>query len=327
MTFGKAVRFIHKRGWDDWPEGLFFGLQQRASRQVQQRLNFWGEHEFVDRSSGQDSVLVVLAGYKQYLWPFTLHRLERFVPPGIDVVLVSPAVRSQPLDELAAQMGWSRLITKANSVALAQNVAIDKHPHAKLIYKLDEDMFISSGYFAGLRDALDHVKQEKAYEPGLCAPIVNVNGFTYVDFLETMGLAEDYGRRFGELRRAADGVRVQHDGDAARWLWERSVPFDEVARRFSSKDFGYSVCPHRFSIGAILYERTLWEAMGGFKVTLPPGILGVDEEYLCFKCLDMSRVMVAAHNVFAGHFGFGAQEATMRRALGSLEAGLVVNSP
>ena len=108
--------------------------------------------------------------------------------------------------------------------------------------------------------------------------MLNVNGFGYRLFLETLGLRPAVPRA---LRRAAPGrargTWRNHDGEAARWLWERSVPFDAIARRFADPPGGYSAVPHRFWIGAILFERDLWEAIGGLLV-VPRGGLGHEEE-------------------------------------------------
>lgn len=322
MTPGKAFRFVRKRGWDHWPEGFWFGLGQRAGERFQSHLNFAGKYAFVNRSSGARDLLLVVAGYKPYLWSHTLDRVERFVGADIDVCLVSPGVESAELDELARRNGWSRLVTEANRIALAQNLAIARHDQARFIYKLDEDVFIAEGFFRDLKQGFRAVKEEGVYEPGFCSPVLNVNGFSYVTFLELLGLEEEYRREFGELRRAAYGVRIHNDGAAALWTWQRTLPLDEIAGRFSERAFEYSVAPHRFSISAILFERSFWDEIGGFRVVAPPGIIGMEEEHFCFKCLDLSRVMVVAHNVFAGHFSYGPQEATMRAAFADLQSRL-----
>ena len=318
---GRAVRSKVRLG--ALASGVF-DLRRRSADGLRQRLNFWGEHSFVDRSAGHERVLVLLAGYKPYLWQFTLKRIERFLEDGIDVCVVSPGMHSQHLDDVARANEWSLLTTKANSVSLGQNLAIAKHPRARYVYKLDEDVFVARGFFGDLLRGLIAVKEEGSYSPGFCAPVLNVNGYSYVNFLETMSLTEDYQRCFGELRRAGGGVRAHYDGKAAAWLWSKSLPLDEVAERFSSREFAYSVVPHHFNIGALVYERDLWEAMGGFKVTLPYGIIGGDEKNICMKCVELSRVMVVAHNVFVGHFAFGPQEEMMRESLPSLEPGLAL---
>jgi len=300
---------------------------ERALAGLVRRRNLTGSSYFVDRSTGSHSVVVILAGYKPYLWDMTLARLERFVVPGLDVCLVSPALRSEALEALAERRGWSYLSTRANYVSLAQNLAIARHPGARWVYKLDEDIVIGEGFFDRLLAAYERVAAEGHYRPGFCAPVLNVNGFSYLRFLQTMGLEDAYRERFGRLRLSTGEIPATDDGEAALWLWRHSLPFDEVAARFAAQPPGYSTVPHRFSIGAILFEREFWDAFGGLLVRPPAGALGVDETSICRKCVDMSRAMVVAHDVFAGHFSFGAQEAFMREYVQELRPQVALRPP
>ena len=297
---------------------------ERALSGLVRRRNLMGSSYFVDRSSGAQAVVIVLAGYKSYLWDMTLARLERFVPADADVCLVSPALRSEPLEALAERRGWSYLSTRANYVSLAQNLAIAHHPKARWVYKLDEDIVIGEGFFEGLVAAYERVAAEGHYRPGFCAPVLNVNGFSYLRFLQTMDLEAAYRERFGELRLSTGEIPATDDGEAALWLWRHSLPFDEVSARFADQPPGYSTVPHRFSFGAILFERAFWHEFGGLLVRPPAGALGVDETSICRKCVDMSRAMVVAHDVFAGHFSFGAQEAFMREHVEELRPKLAL---
>lgn len=299
---------------------------ERALTGLVRRRNLTGSSYFVDRSSGAQAVVVVLAGYKPYLWDVTLSRLERFVAPELDVCLVSPALRSAPLEALAERRGWSYLSTRANYVSLGQNLAIARHPQARWVYKLDEDIVIGEGFFDRLLATYEHVVAEGHYRPGFCAPVLNVNGFSYLRFLKTLGLEAAYRERFGELRLSTGEIPATNDGEAALWLWRHSLPFDDVAARFADQPPGYSTVPHRFSIGAILFEREFWDSFGGLLVRPPAGALGVDETSICRKCVDMSRAMVVAHDVFAGHFSFGAQEAFMREHIEELRPQMALSS-
>ncbi len=300
---------------------------ERALAGLVRRRNLTGSSYFVDRSTGSHAVAVVLAGYKPYLWDITLARLERFLSPEIDVCLVSPALRSGPLEVLAERRGWSYLSTRANYVSLAQNLAIARHPDARWVIKLDEDIVIGEGFFERLLAAYERVVAGGRYRPGFCAPVLNVNGFSYLRFLQTMGLEAAYRERFGELRLAAGEIPATNDGEAALWLWRHSLPFDEVAARFAAQPPAFSTVPHRFSIGAILFEREFWDSFGGLLVRPPAGALGVDEASICRKCVDMSRAMIVAHDVFAGHFSFSAQETFMREHVDELRPELALPRP
>src|SRR5437763_489999 len=83
---------------------------------------------------------------------------------------------------------------------------------------------LRSGYLA--------VEDAGEFRPGFAAPILNVNGFSYVPFLEALGLRDEYASQFGGTPRACTGIPIQRQGPAAAWVWRHSVPVDAVARRF-----------------------------------------------------------------------------------------------
>jgi hypothetical protein len=296
-------------------------LAESVRLRTQRRLDHHGEHEFTDRRKGSDQLLIVLAGYKEYLWPYTLGRIEAFVPSHVDVCIVSPGVAPAALGEIAARCGWSWLATARNSLCMAQNLAIAQHPQARYISKLDEDVFIAAGHVERLLAGYRRVADEGRFSPGFAAPVLNVNGFSYRMFLDELGIAGEFADRFGGLPQACVDIPVQSDGEAARWIWERSLPFDEMAARFAARPAGYTPVPHRFSIGAYVMERDLWQGFGGFR-SHPYGDLGEDETQLCKECTNRSRVAVVLHDVFAGHWSFGPQEPVMREALPELADGL-----
>ena len=308
----RLIKLIRRR--QDWSL-LLSELGLKISYRWTKRLNFGGSYTFIDRSRGTQNLLILLAGYKSYLWPLTLSRVTKFVPSDTDVCVVSSGLYSAPLADLAMSCGWSYLHTKDNKVALVQNLAIAHHPDAKWIYKMDEDIFIPENFFELLMEGYLRIEQENSYNLGFCAPLININGYSYISFLKAIGADGEYRAKFGELKHAASGIKAHSDGEAAKWLWEKSLPFDEVASHFASHSFEYSVVPHRFSIGAILFKRELWETIGGFPVPLKTGGLGMDEEYLCKSCVNLSQVMAVIHNVFVGHFSFFPQEAAMKEYL------------
>jgi len=293
-------------------------MAERTVRRVERRINHAGTANLADRSRGSERLAIILAGYKPHLWDITLPRFERFLPADADVCLLSAAKRVPELEELAERRGWSYLSTRANHVSLVQNLAIRAHPAARYVFKFDEDILITDGLCERLLDAHERIAAAGRYWPGFVSPVLNLNGFTYVRFLEQQGLAEAYRERFGELIHAGGQIPVTEDGAAARWMWENSLPFDEIAARMATEPFGFSTVPHKFNIGAILFERGIWEGLGGFRVRPPSGGLGVDETQLCKWCVHTSHAMCVAHNAFAGHFAFGAQDAAMREALPGL---------
>jgi len=295
---------------------------ERTYLYVQRRLNFHGRFQFTDRSADRSCAVIVLAGYKPHLWDLTLPRLMRFIPPDVDVCLTCPGVTSPSLEARAAANGWSYLSTGANYPSLALNLAIRHHPSAVSLLKLDEDVFIGQDFVARMLAAYRRVEDDGAFRPGFVAPTLNLNGFSYVRFLQALGLVEGFSERFGAPIHAAGSIPVTEDGVVAHWIWARSVPFDGVSARISAQPPGYSTVPHKFSIGAILFRRDFWQLFGGFKVRPFVGGIGVDEAHICAACVTFSRVMAVAHDVFAGHFSFAPQDSVMRAALAELRPGL-----
>jgi len=300
-----SVRGVHRT------DKIVSALAARARHEI----SFRGRHRFDNRSKGSDSLLIVLCGYKPGLWPYTLARLPDAVGDGADVCLVSAGRRVTALEEMARRHGWSYLTTEANQMSRAQNLAVLAHPRAEWIYKIDEDIFIDGHFIPRLRSGFERALAGGEYEPGFCAPIINVNGFSYLTFLRLLGLEDDYMVRFGERRRAPTGIKAYYDGEAATWIWERTLPFGAVAERIAGGEFGYSVVPHRFNIGAMLLRRAFWQEIKGFRAHPVAGRLGVDEEHLCKECLMRGQVMLVVHDVLAGHFSFWPQEAAMRELL------------
>lgn len=291
--------------------------------ELQRSWNLRGKYTFTNRQTGAPAVVVVLIGYKPKLWKPVVARLHRALTsdPSLagqfDVCLVTPGASKPEVAAMAESHGWSYLHTEANRVALAQNVAVKLHPKAGLIYKLDEDIFLPDFFFREMQSSYARVKEEGQYKIGFCAPLLNVNGYSYVPFLERLGLSEEYRRKFGELIHAAHGIRVQQDPAACRWIWEHTLPFDQTAQRILEQGFRYSTIPHRFSIGAILVERAFWDEIGGMHNTLAggPKALGTDEYYLCIDCVAESHVMICFEHILAGHFSFGPQDAGMQPLL------------
>jgi len=284
------------------PEGELLA-KRRAANCVPREV-----HHLELRSKGRKRLFLVVAGYKEDLWPLTMLRLKVSIPQDTDVCVVSPGRQSPALQSACSAMDWSYLATKENRLSLAQNVAIALHPEAEWIHKVDEDIVVSAAYCESLEETYRHAAARDECSVGFVAPTLNVNGFSYRSFLNFLGpekLAE-FKARFGDARMSCVGTAAWRDPQAAQFLWELSMPFDSLARRFTKRPVGYDICPHRFSIGALLFHRSLWSDCGGFTVA-NDGQLGVEEADLCAFCCDNARLMLVSHRTFAGHVGFFPQ--------------------
>lgn len=294
--------------------GLYKALKSIRDEKV--RKNQFKYHGcFIDRSKGNKYLCVVLAGYKEYLYSAVFSRLKKYATAELDICVVSSGKYSETLLKLCEENDWSYLSTKENNVSLVQNVAINLHPNAEYIFKLDEDVFIAEGFFDGMIQAYNHAN-ESLYRPGVMAPLIPINGYGHVRVLEKLGLVEEYERRFGELKCAAGPDRpIEHSPDVARFMWGEGgfLPsIDEMNRRFSNDSLEERAVSIRFSIGAILFRRDLWESMGYFSVNRDSVSLGDDEVQLCTYCLIHSRPVMVSENVLVGHFSFGLQNKMMK---------------
>lgn len=270
---------------------------------------------FDNRSRNKDCVCIVLAGYKEFLYENVFERLQKFSSDQVDMCIVTSGKYSEKLRDLCKSNNWSYLSTKENNVALVQNVAIKLHPKAKLIFKLDEDIFITNNYFEKMIIAYEHAKKQN-YKLGFIAPIIPINGFSHILVLEKLGLVDDYEKRFERpIMMAGDIRQVQSNPEVAKYFWgkDKIIPqIDDLNRLFEKEDIDETLCPIRFSIGAILFEREFWETMGYYDVDKTGTAMGVDETQMCGYCMRASRPIVVSKNVVVGHFSFGPQTFEMK---------------
>jgi len=293
---------------------LYKGLKQfRDNKRKRKKYRYHGS--FQDRSKGADKLVIILAGYKPFLYDSVFGRIIQFVPKDYDVCVVSSGLYSEKLDCICKGNNWSYLSTKENNVGLVQNVAVSLHKHAKYIFKLDEDIFVTKGFFDTLYQALIRTKKSD-YNPGFIAPLININGFTYRVILDEYGLVKEYENRFEKSIIAAGQDRmIQNSSEVAKFMWGDGgvVPhIDELNDHFMKKDKKVIPCPIRFSIGAILFERSMFKKFGGYSVNLTYNSLGKDEEELCSYCLLQSRPAMICCNSVVGHFSFGSQTEEMK---------------
>jgi hypothetical protein len=283
---------------------------------------FAGRYTFENRSSGHDQVIIILAGYKKFLWTETLDRIANAVPTKADVCVVSSGTYSAELSEFAQKRGFSYLATRRNNVGLSQNIAIKLHPRANWIAKIDEDMFVEPNFFSELRSGFEHVQKEKKFDPGFCIPIINLNGCTSSIFLVEIGKDKKFIEKFGSLPSGYLPPLLQRNIEAAKWIWEQTLQFPKIVKEFRARPFKYSAAPHPVNIGACGYPRSLWEAMEYFPVSWRSNGVGLDESWICEFSFSHTKPIIVLHNVFAGHFSFGPQEHEMRSYLPKISAAL-----
>jgi hypothetical protein len=296
-----------------------YRVLKNALKAAQHYSRLHDRFRFDDRRHGSSTLICMLAGYKPDLWSAVLPRLEAALPEA-DVCIVSAGRRVEQLSAICATKGWSYLSTYTNDVSLAQNVCYSLHRDARMIVKIDEDMFLLPDTIVKVLDEYVNIKAEGIYDPGFVAPAIPLNGFSYRAILDSLDLLEEYESRFGTARIATAGIPIQTDPIVARWIWERTGPLAMTATKLAAQGRRRLACPIQFSIGLIAFEREFWELIGFFKVyrhrlLARLSTLGGDEAYLCSRGLELSRPAIVTTATVAGHFSFGPQYAGQKALL------------
>lgn len=277
------------------------------------RVRYKGD--FINRSVNSQYLCILLAGYKEFLYPAVLGRLKQFAMDKMDICILSSGKYSEKLDHICAENNWSYLWTKCNNIPLIQNAAIFEHPKAKYIFKLDEDIFITEGYFEHMLKAYEHACKSE-YTPGVLAPILPINGYGHMRILEKLGLKQIYEEKFEIPKYMAGTLRqIESNPDVAKFFWGENgyVPsIDELNKKFWEDKQEERPCSIKFSIGAILFERSIWEEMGYFKVNKHKIGLGDDEQEICAYCCTQSRPVMVSENIVVGHLSFTLQNQAMK---------------
>lgn len=292
----------------------------RGVRKIRKNYNkkkrIKGNYKFINRKKDSDKLCIVLAGYKDFLYEDVFGRIKKYIPDDIDVCIVSSGLYSDKLNSIALENDWSYLSVKQNKVTLVQNIAISLFDKAKYIFKLDEDIFVTKHFFSSLLKTYEKVNNESPYRVGFVAPLIPISGYAHVRVLEKTNLLKKYESKFGRAQHNWDtDGKVVVNPDIAKFLWgeteKKLRDIDALDEEFSKQSFSYSVCPIRFSIGAILFSRDLWEAMGRFEVG-PGNNMGRDEIQLCEFVMADSRAIIVSENTLVGHFSFGKQTNAMK---------------
>ena len=292
------------------------GARKKKS-DINKKRRVKGNYKFSNRRKDYDKLCIILAGYKEFLYEDVFGRIKKYIPKDIDVCIVSSGLYSDKLKEIADVNDWSYLSVKQNKVTLVQNIAIDLFKNAKMIFKLDEDIFVTKHFFTGLLKTYEKVEKESPYRIGFVTPLIPINGYAHVRVLEKTGLLKSYEKKFGRAQHNWDTEgKLVTNPDIAKFMWgeteKKLRDIDALDEEFSRQPFEYSVSAIRFSIGAILFSRDLWESMGRFVVG-PGNNMGRDEIQMCEYVMADSRAIIVSENTLVGHFSFGKQTEEMKK--------------
>ena len=267
-----------------------------------------------------ENLVVVLAGYKAFLWDEVFYRLNKFLPQDnkFEVCIVSSGVYSDELKRIAEKYNWVYMSVKRNNVCLAQNTAINAFPAAKYIYKIDEDMFLTKGFFEELKNTYLQVNEKTHYTCGFVAPLIPINGVGHVEILKKYNKIKDFENRFHEKVKysASPSREIVKNPEVAEYFWgkDSQLPsIDEMNKDFKANEVAFKISPNLFSIGAILFRRDFWQKMNMFPVSLVGTDMGLDEYRMNAQAFcDFNSVVIAMRSV-VGHFSYGPQTQVMKK--------------
>ena len=272
---------------------------------------------FIDRRNNANMLLMVLAGYKPYLYEDVFSRLKKFTPKEIDVCIISSGLLDDELNRICRDNNWSYLSTKRNCLTMAQNIAILLHPKAEWLYKMDEDIFVTKHCFQTLLDTFNTVYKKDDYNIAFVAPLIPINGYGHVRVLQKLGMVGMYEKLFEKVKYAAVSNRmIGASADAAKFFWGEGgyIPsIDYLDEEFYKQEFQYRPCPVRFSIGFILMHRDVWTILGGWAVPEEGSGMGLDEDQINQFCIMQSFAMIVSENTVVGHLSFGQQNEAMKK--------------
>ncbi|MCR5238325.1 MAG: hypothetical protein K6E34_14105, partial [Lachnospiraceae bacterium] len=244
------------------------------------------DYTFINRKKGNNKLCLVLSGYKDFLWNIVFSRLEKFIPSDVEVCILSSGLYSEVLDSIAKSKDYSYLYTELNDLTLVQNLALCLYDDIEWVYKMDEDMFLTDYCFEKLMNTYGIVEGKERYKVGFVAPLIPLNGYSYVHILNHYGVLNEYENRFGTAYYGGHKERaIECRADVSGFIWgeDGGLPqLDDMNKDFSKK-WSYSVCGVRYSIGFILFKREFWELLGGFNMYGETD-LGVDELQICANC-------------------------------------------
>lgn len=290
----------------------FLRIKRRVKNFLEKKKKFNRPYFFLNNSNNNETVCFILSGYKEFTWDIVFNRIKKFAPNNIDICIVSSGLFSEKLLNISKENKWSYISMKKNNVCLALNSSVRLFSNAKYIFKLDEDIFVTEGFFEKLPNTLQKAKLD--YNPGFVAPLLLINGFCYRTILKKLNLEDLYLKKF-EYPKISAGpfMMIESSYEVAKFMWGEGnyVPKIDIMNEEIKEDDTFQVCPIRFSIGAIFFERNLLEKYNFFPVS-KGNDMGKDEEFLCNLATTYSRAIIVSNNSLVGHLSFGKQNKGMK---------------
>lgn len=282
----------------------------------QSSTKYDSEYSFLDNRRDCSKLLYVLAGYKPILWDIVFERIKQFSPSDLDICIISSGVYSKKIFEICEKNKWSYLSTTINKLTIAQNIALKLFDKAEMIFKMDEDVFVTEHFW----DSMEKVYREnqRKYRIGFVGPLIPLHSYGFYRYIDIKNIKDRWSEFAPQFSNSVIGGhgRIEnpalYSDEIADFLWDQCEQIDREARDISDMKLPIEFVNSRFPICAIMFERKMWEKMGGFEIGEGNGG-GSDEVQIVNFCAENSYYIICAMNSICYHFGFAYQEHILYR--------------
>lgn len=224
----------------------------------QARYNFYVKKYYLRNNlKGGEISIILLTGKYSSLWDVVFRRLYEY-SHDLDVIVVNAGgFNREKALKLSTDYGFSYFESLPNNYVSAQNFVIRNIVQSRFIIKIDDDVFLTKHTIEKMIIAYKRLLNE-GHDVGFVAPVLNVNNVSYYHFLKTLDLLQEYERSFGKPIFTKHWAKqpIWYDPRASQWIWEKSIPLNEISDIFASKNKNLiEIIPVRFSIQCIMFER------------------------------------------------------------------------
>lgn len=288
-------------------------FKQTCIRKAKGKFNLYLKQNKHDKKI----LFYILCGYKKTLYKKVFARIDKYFNLDADVCLVTSGKFDKEIMNMAAKRGWCYLSTTVNNISLAQNATLFSFDKASIIIKMDEDIFVTKNTFNKLLDnyyAAKHDRKKVAF----VAPLLNVNGYASTRLLMLTNYLKKAEAKFGKLKfkYGPKNNPAETNPDFVKYMWNYTNEFlsiDKANAMLTKYGTDYDLCPIKFSIGLILYDRKYWEKIGYF-TTHNSLDLGTDEILMNRMATLKKYKKIICKNCVCGHLSFGPTNKEMLEA-------------
>ncbi len=259
-----------------------FVVANKFYKLLREKVSAAHHYVFENRSRSCDNLILIFIEANSNNWNITLSKIKEGIDISKEQFDVCICVFNsneyncnlKRLKEIAHENSWSILFTYEKQESIALETAINLHPVANWIYKIDDNILVPSNYFEQLKLAYKHSVEAMPIYPGFLLPCVDVSTTGSISFLKAINQWNLFVNQFDKngfyLKENNCPFLLEpflKDKKIISWIDERTTPFEEVANIvFNNNHDELLWTPFKVSTEAILFERAFAEGVKKFNV-------------------------------------------------------------